>query len=389
MGTERIDGSIANDSLAEHMAQHHASSSYKISDSTVQNYLKIIKTLKNYIRRQKINDEAKGSLGFAAAIRKKIEDGSISRRTARMYKAAVLFWLTDQAASIQSSGRSIEEHEKAYLEIKAIDTKLAAKKSERTSSRKAKKFTPESLRKIKGYTLKNPSSENAARALAFFKANLLIGLRPIEWFDASISHYLHRNPDGSYIKNKKGQMKTTVAIKVINAKTSFGRGNGQTRELLMEGITASELSNILHFMQIIQKFKESQRGANPEMTTAQIAKQFYSPIQRLIRERIFPTNGPDEDRPSLYSARHQVVANMKAANIPALQIAAFMGHRSQLTSKNHYGKKSSGSGGGGFTFRPSDESIEAVIESKLARSSTPVPHEDVRAMAEGWLSHES
>ena len=63
--------------------------------------------------------------------------------------------------------------------------------------------------------------------------------------------------------------------------------------------------------------------------------------------------------PTIYSTRHQAVANAKDAGLSAVAIAAMFGHSSVITANRHYGKAVSGSGG--IKVRPSDRNIDSVI----------------------------
>ena len=64
--------------------------------------------------------------------------------------------------------------------------------------------------------------------------------------------------------------------------------------------------------------------------------------------------------PTIYSTRHQAVANAKGANLDPISIAAMFGHSSIVTASRHYGKGSSGRQGQSMV-RPSQENISSVI----------------------------
>lgn len=63
--------------------------------------------------------------------------------------------------------------------------------------------------------------------------------------------------------------------------------------------------------------------------------------------------------PTIYSTRHQAVANAKEAGLSAVAIAAMFGHSSVITANRHYGKAASGTGG--IKVRPSDRNIDSVV----------------------------
>ena len=67
---------------------------------------------------------------------------------------------------------------------------------------------------------------------------------------------------------------------------------------------------------------------------AGVAGRLYS-----ITKRLFPRN---KKRPSLYSCRHQLIANLKSAGYSLVDIACISGHLTDATASEHYGKKKFG-----------------------------------------------
>ncbi len=63
-------------------------------------------------------------------------------------------------------------------------------------------------------------------------------------------------------------------------------------------------------------------------------------FMRQVTRTLFYAN---KDRPTLYSARHQFAANLKASNIDPEVIAAVMGHIDTSMQTKYYGRTSSGS----------------------------------------------
>ena len=63
--------------------------------------------------------------------------------------------------------------------------------------------------------------------------------------------------------------------------------------------------------------------------------------------------------PTIYSTRHQAVANAKEAGMNPVVIAAMFGHSSVVTAARHYGKAVSGTGGS--KVRPSEQNINSVL----------------------------
>lgn len=63
--------------------------------------------------------------------------------------------------------------------------------------------------------------------------------------------------------------------------------------------------------------------------------------------------------PTIYSTRHQAVANAKKEGLNPLVIAAMFGHSSIVTASRHYGKSMHGRGGS--SVRPSVQNINSVL----------------------------
>jgi hypothetical protein len=164
---------------------------------------------------------------------------------------------------------------------------------------------------------------------------------------------------------------------VDNDKVSHGRANGEYREILLYGIEEEDLAKLLHFMNIVGDFVDGYSSEVPRYT---IAKGFYKAIQQTLRQTAMDKDTP---RPSLYSTRHQAIANAKRSGMSPREIAAMFGHVSTRTAQRHYGRKAQG--WQDFRFRPSPESVAAVT-IPTARINTASPSPEVMALAKGMLT---
>lgn len=231
----------------------------------------------------------------------------------------------------------------------------------------------------------------------FVEANLVIGARPVEWLDIYITSNIEKKCLELFIKN---------------AKNSFGRANGDVRELLLENANAAqELAIIKYYVSfqnyladtllatinneikaentsiskshifnyIIKDFEPSLFGNIPK---SDICNKYMVPQQGLAEivlgsmqnEMFLQFNAYRKENPkeveaygdfrvSLYSTRHQCIANAKASKKDIYEIAGFFGHASVETASRHYGK--AWNGWSNFTFKPSLESIRAVNGSDI------------------------
>lgn len=263
-----------------------------------------------------------------------VENKSINQATARMYKSAIFFWLADTGKHKLGNGENIKEYEDVYFAIKSIKTNMLPTDSKNTSGKKRKGISKKELMQLEEY-IKNKYYKNkhAIDLLLFIKANIILGLRPVEWKNICFFSYIETNEIGEYkiIKNK---LKTRLAVSIENAKQSHKRANGQYRWLLLDKINEEQLATILNFKNRIDTFIEKNGEDSIDA--------FFQPLQKLMH-RIFKASSTAYDKlPTLYSSRHQAIADAKKAGLQEVEIAAMFGHASIHTAKIHYGRKYDG-----------------------------------------------
>lgn len=338
-------------------------------------------------------------------------NSELRHSTYRQYRASVFFGLA--ATHILLTEDKIKETdlddgldfsflEETYLALNAKNIAFndAVITQKRTSAHKVKFFPYEFYEYLKKKA--NPEGKifNTLKLtkldmLYFFvEANLIVGLRPIEWLNAKIY---------SRIEDR------CLVLSVSNAKNSNGRANGDQRELLLKKINIEELNAIMRFFILfhselkkettlfLQKqmnftkspvFRDLKNNdvlnyisANFEPTfmnlplsevvdkangaKSGLASHYLNSLQKKMyfEYRLFckEHNGDKEFKPTMYSTRHQCIANAKSAKVNRFEIAAFFGHVSIETSSIHYGK--AWHGWSKFDFRPTLESILAVENS--------------------------
>ncbi|HGF9504636.1 TPA: hypothetical protein ACJEU7_001841 [Acinetobacter baumannii] len=338
-------------------------------------------------------------------------NSELRHSTYRQYRASVFFGLA--ATHILLTEDKIKETdlddgldfsflEETYLALNAKNIAFndAVITQKRTSAHKVKFFPYEFYEYLKKKAnpegkIFNTSKLTKLDMLYFFvEANLIVGLRPIEWLNAKIY---------SRIEDR------CLVLSVSNAKNSNGRANGDQRELLLKKINIEELNAIMRFFILfhselkkettlfLQKqmnftkspvFRDLKNNdvlnyisANFEPTfmnlplsevvdkangaKSGLASHYLNSLQKKMyfEYRLFckEHNGDKEFKPTMYSTRHQCIANAKSAKVNRFEIAAFFGHVSIETSSIHYGK--AWHGWSKFDFRPTLESILAVENS--------------------------
>ena len=216
--------------------------------------------------------------------------------------------------------------------IENLPSKQATSKSEdnKTSSQKKKFITYEEEKKIHNYILAEIQSGETCSywnkpAFVFFKAGLAVGLRPSEWQSSEILD--------SPIEACASLV--PPILKVKNGKSTNGRSFGEFRFIGLSKLNSHDLTMIKEALSLATEPKNS-FGVNIDWEDyyAGVAGRLYS-----ITKRLFPRN---KKRPSLYSCRHQLIANLKSAGYSLVDIACISGHLTDATASEHYGKKKFG-----------------------------------------------
>lgn len=368
--TTRIDGSHAPDTLIGRINSEDWVGANLAAD-TRRDYARRLLILENQIHAIEGAGTTITPRRMAAHLRTLFAQGEIAQATARIMKAAVLFWVAENAQSlIANGGEGLAEYESAYTEVRALATNTLPKRTTKTSSPKLKALPKDALEALSEYGARTPRAVNIGPLLAFLNANLLVGLRPEEWFDANLFTYLRRTGHSQ---------SPCLGMRIRNSKTTHGRGNGTHREILLHGINAHDLASMMHFLTIV----EAHRAENPSLSKSDLAKTFYSPLGQTMRNALNRVGyRKAATTPTLYSSRHQAVANAKFSGLTDREIAAMFGHSSTSTAKSHYGKKLSG--WMKTQFRPSPESISKVPD-RTPQDNVAQPKESTLRTAEEWI----
>lgn len=336
-----------------------------------------------------------------------LEGGAIKHSTFRLYRASVCYGLS--SIYLQIENESISDYEleeglslqllsnlyKKLITYKAKNIQTS-KQPDRTSATKKKSFPKDFYKYLEKVAENEQSPDSRTSELwAFVQANLIVGLRPVEWLNARIAY----------------SIKDRVMLLIVkNAKNSNGRANGDERTLRLLGISRENEECLNKYFIIFQKrlrlmalrflenHKQFQQGSTYQalkqdhvfgqiwddyepsifkskplsefctlkgLPKAGLADLYLRSLQREMHKiyNQFLEEEPSlsEKRVTLYSTRHQCIANAKSSKVNIFEIAAFFGHSSKETSSRHYGK--AWSGWSSFAYRPSLESILAVTDS--------------------------
>ena len=266
-------------------------------------------------------------------------DGRLDKSAAtwRMYKAASVHFLEEK---IQYG--NAPHAEEALELLQSVTSEGCVKQSQRTSGSKLKKFPLRDYRKLMDYLEDHPSpwSEHLQRWLS---VGMLLGLRPVEWGQSELI-----------------EVAGEPALRVQNAKQTNGRAHGETRTLLMGGLTEDEREMIATHVAHARAYADSGKyGRFYHGCAATLAR---------ISRQLWPRR---PKRLTLYSLRHQFAADAKASGLSTDEIAALMGHAADVTATIHYGRKSAGMEM--IRVRPDPTEVARVRQLFKQRFTVPVP----------------
>lgn len=349
----RIDGGVAGMSLRERINSEDRVGS-SLASTTIMDYLNKIHSMEK--RLIKAGQGAMTGSKLAELLQEKIDAAEISHATGRSLRSSALFWLAVEGQARVDEDLPLGDLEDAYRAVRNMSLDALPKKTIKTSSPRNKHLSDDLMEQVITQIHNNPRyGRESHKLLAFLRANLLVGLRPSEWFGAKLSTHYFVDKDKNPILNSEGRATAVASLVVSNAKTTHGRGNGLSREILLHDVTAEELAILQHYINIANEAIDSIAvGADRSLQSF----KFYSLMRKSLVRALKSIGYAGPGLPTLYSTRHQVVANAKNSGLSLREVAAFFGHSSLMTSKRHYGRKSSGSGI--LRFRPSEASIQAV-----------------------------
>lgn len=239
----------------------------------------------------------------------------LSKRSWRLYKAATVYCLEQDIwrGSIGSVGDAVCSE---VRRLKREPQTGAIQRSCRTSARKAKNLGNEDMASLQVYLNKHQPEHRWAKLMSIFlTATALTGLRPSEWYGSEL--LLAESPP---------------KLRVLNAKSTNGRGNGRTRTLHLIGLTPKELDAIDELIDVYHGYDAD--GFGEEMRNGFNA-YFYRTVRRVLGKR--------GKYPAPSTLRHYFSANAKATH-PEEAVSALMGHASDASAVRNYARRSSAKG---------------------------------------------
>lgn len=226
----------------------------------------------------------------------------------RQYKAAVVWFARQQPAS-DHAWLGIADQ---LASLGWSGQKRAQSPPKRTSARKLKDVSASDLIRLRDhFSFVDPL------AAAFVTAAWTTGLRPTEWTNAKLD-----------------TSSDPWCLEVTNAKRTNGRSHGVNRTLWFN---IPDFKTINALQKIITTFGE----ASSQKEVDALKERF----ERAFREANHVLWPHRKMKITPYTLRHACGARLKQTYSPA-EVAALMGHRSDVTAFTHYGRFIEAKGGG-------------------------------------------
>lgn len=254
---------------------------------------------------------------------------SIQASTWRQYRQSLLHALTgiatvdaENAISLLSTDireRSIDAY--SGRRSRARKGELAEKSKDKTSSRKEKRFSQHDFDRVLGWLRIHSRSKRSELLSDWLKAGVTTGLRPSEWRGT----YLDVIEDPRTLHSRR------VRLYVLNAKATNGRGPGDTtRTLDLSHYSDEDLNPIRRMVERGLQWAQDGTFRSEQIECSKLLAQV---VRTLWPGRRYSY--------SLYSCRHQAIANWKNV-MPQERVAAIAGHGSIVTAGENYGRRTSG-----------------------------------------------
>ena len=346
-----------------------------INSKTIYHYRKKLKSLSDKTRLYFLTEKQKSlepeQISFnemAEYLAYAVKNEDFSSSYLSKFRSALLYHIYEKARAVLESGGSINTYSPIYDTVSNILVKDSFSDSKKTNSGSLKyideqfyEYCIEALSRMR-----RPSASQIALK-NYLIANVQLGLRPHEWATVRPATYIN------------GQERENMLV-VDNSKHSNERANGKCRELLLGKMHDSVLNNastlITYFSESIQHYR-NHYNYSPELAKERATKNIQNKLMQSLYEliksyiKLHPKKTDVVKGTTLYSVRHQAIANAKASDLDDIEIAALFGHVSTRTSKEYYGKKSKGHAGK-FVCKTTTASMMPVIERLERKRGKPI-----------------
>lgn len=206
------------------------------------------------------------------------------------------------------------------IEMGTSESVPAVDGERRTSANKEKRFAFEDFKRVEAALQLKRRSSRADILRDWLRAGIATGLRPIEWRATDVVEV--NDPNRFGVKRQ--------FLLVLNAKATNERGNGVVRTLDITDFSDDAIASVRRMSAVGAKAYAEMEFGNLHSHCGNI---LYEICQKFWGRRKLSY--------SLYSCRHQFIANMKSLGLANEEVSALAGHVVDTTAAEVYGKKRS------------------------------------------------
>ncbi|MHB1644833.1 MAG: hypothetical protein ACYCS8_19630, partial [Acidithiobacillus sp.] len=267
-----------------------------------------------------------------------------SEVTTRRYRSALLWFLESLDAFPQSPfwiAPEYRERMESALRLPWAGESITLPNRHKSPGKRMRSFGKTRWDQVRGRL----QSVNEWETVLWMESVMRVGVRPIEWVRGVIWD--------------NGKLRVPCAKGAFDESGMRIRGLGTERVLDLENWSEAEREMIAVWV----KLRET-----PEERSALLIK-----MAKRLRWAWDQEFGSLRPRITLYTARHQFAANLRAHRINMGAIAAMMGHSSDRTQQTHYGRGAHGKTGQGITPPEVSAILIAQVRQHVARVPLPFP----------------
>jgi len=223
------------------------------------------------------------------------------------------------------------------------------KREKRTSAKKKKFFPRDDLRAVIAQLTRRSRSKYAETLHHWLIAGIFTGLRPIEWRTTYIEEGIGEVSQDRY-----------CWLYVLNAKATNGRANGILRTIDISTVSPTTLKSIRYMSEIgFRTYCESPEAY--DYLQRSCAQLLTDSCKQAFRKKNL--------RYSLYSCRHQFIANCKSMMYSCEEISALAGHRDIMVAMEAYGRRQYGWPTEHLTYmpKPSPQDVHAITMFSMSK----------------------
>lgn len=273
------------------------------------------------------------------------KQSTISIATWRLFKASNVYMLEELGEFFYAD------------KLKQFPNTVALRKTTATSAKKQKSIPVAKDMEILKDLLARSKKEGGRGwyrvLMAFYITIRKTGMRPSEIKTAS------------FINTHSGLIGHTLILRIKNGKATNQRSFGQFRHISLDKLSEKDILYIKFAIETANNKKCPLTGEifDEEYFYERLRKRFQYVVKKL-----FPNA---KKNISLYSCRHQLIADLKHNGYALNEISAVVGHGNDLTATEHYGRKKYGATTAGLPVPSSIEvqKIRLLYDSKSQKQA--------------------